>query len=260
MKHCKQYLFFLFAGALLLLPVTSYYAISWKEIKKRASKLVDTETLQKNIPGALIVLGLAGGLYYWWKSRGVTEPIRFEIAGQQVTQFPVYSQFWSNVGGNASCGYHTLLRGMQIVEAKAHNKSDDDLQKTLKSSNFIAKYFGENGSWRQAIIQRRQNNKRHGDWLQADELEYLWNEQEKLGEQGQGIISKDVYCDFTAIDDFSRIDPYGVYSFESLKELKEGEMGLDKMIWGIQQKLQLMANLKKSPIFIYLELGIIIIK
>ena len=82
---------------------------------------------------------------------------------------------------------------MQIVEAKTHNKSDDDLQKTLKSSNFIAKYFGENGSWREAIIQRRQNNKRHGDWLQADELEYLWNEQEKLGEQGQGIISKDLY-------------------------------------------------------------------
>jgi hypothetical protein len=179
MKKCKHYLLFLLAGSLLLLPVTSHYAyaISWDDIKKNISSFFSENTLQKIVPGALMAFGVAGALYYWWKSRkggddsgkGGENLIPKELVSTSVTlkspkttvsaptiqQFQVYSQFNRDGGGPASCGYQTLLRGMQVVSAKSQNESDASIEKTLMDSIPIQVYFGPDGEWRKQIIARR---------------------------------------------------------------------------------------------------------
>jgi hypothetical protein len=248
MKHCKHYFAFLLAGALLLLPVTSHYAynFSWEEIKKRARTFVSEDTVRKTMPGAVVALGIGGVLYYWWMKRGgITEPVTALIEGRLVTQFPVYSQFWWYGEGAASSGYHALLRGMQIVEAKRMYNSDKSLQEILKMSDPIADDFGTNGNWRQFVIQRRQSDDRNGDWLGSDELEFLWNKK---------IMMRPDVCGFTAIDDFYWITPNIQHSYEQPKELKEDEIPLHKMIRVIQEKLQTKA-IRKTPYFHVFAMG-----
>lgn len=170
MKHCKQYLFFLLAGALLVLPVTSHYAytISWNEIREKVTKFFSEDRLQKIIPGAIMALGLAGSLYYWWTRKGggasvpkslesSEEESSEELVAPSLKQFTVYSQFDSDGGGAASCGYQTLLRGMQVVRAKSEGESDASIEKTLMDSSPIQVYFGPKGGWRKKIIARRKN-------------------------------------------------------------------------------------------------------
>lgn len=199
MKNCKHYLLFLLAGALLVLPVTQHYAMSWDDIRGRISNFFSGDILQKVVPGTIITLGLVGAMYYWWtrkkggddsgKSGGITSlPPRIEptvsepevspqiaiipsytkptVVEQKVSprlevsslqQFQVYSQFNWDGGGAASCGYQTLLRGMQVVNAQNEHESDEVLQKILNDSIPIAVYFGENGEWRKDIIARRKD-------------------------------------------------------------------------------------------------------
>jgi hypothetical protein len=196
MKYCKHYLLFALAGALLLLPVTSHYAISWEDIKKRARTFV-SEDSTKIMPGAVLVAGLAaGGLYYWWMNNRNSS---IEKHGVRLKQFEVYYQFYSGGGGAASCGYHTLLRGMQIVAAKSRNENDENLQKTLKSSDLIDQYFGKNGTWRQAIIQRKPDDDRRGDWIDDGDLEYLWKNYRN------DILNQEINCGFFAMPNFSLI-------------------------------------------------------
>lgn len=181
MKHCKHYLLFVLAGALLFLPVTSdyAYAISWGDIKEKINNFFNENTLQKIIPGTIITLGLGGALYYWWTRRGgggavpkssessKEEPSESEssevslleseeeLVAPYLKQFQVYSQFNGDGGGAASCGYQTLLRGMQVVNAKSEGESDEVLQITLNDSAPIAVYIGQGGEWRKDIIVRR---------------------------------------------------------------------------------------------------------
>jgi hypothetical protein len=202
MKYCKHYLIFLLTGALLLLPVTSHYAyaISWDDIKKNIASFFNENTLQKIVPGGIIALGLAGGLYYWWATRKSGNPIRSIVPLNYVwptlEQFQVYCQFNYDGGGGASCGYHALLRGMQIVQAKAHHESDETLQETLESRAFIDQYFGKNGTWRQAIIQKKTNDNRQGDWLDDSDLEYLWKNYRN------DILDQNINCGFFVIPNF----------------------------------------------------------
>jgi len=217
MKYCKHYLIFLLAGALLLLPVTSHYAyvISWpnfKVLKEKASELVNSETLQNIAPVAVIALGVAGYMYYWLTKKD-GNPIRSIVPMNYVwptlQQFKVYCQFNWNGGGAASCGYHTLLRGMQVVASKNRNQNEMQLKNDLMSVELIENYFGENGRWRQAIIQKKPNDDRHGDWIDDGDLEYLWNNYRN------DILNRSINCGFLAIPDFnvlgtsySLLEPY----------------------------------------------------
>lgn len=381
MKHCKHYLLFLLAGALLLLPVTSHYAyaISWlnfKTLKEKASELVSSETLQKIMPGALIALGIAGSLYYWWTSKkGGDDSEKGDqnlipkdlIPRPTLKQLQVYSQKNDEGGGAASCGYHTLLRGMQVINAKARNESEKELANTLMNVNAIIYYFNfENplGIWREQIIQRRRlvaiaellkqklftaikndnlienydpkisdlyrsiinrdikpelvavferggtlgeyefraedfeqlfmktdfvpedkqyadiikdpniintyldlnrvshelskmqlptiQDSNNGDWLQGNELEFLWDEQGKLRQRGQGIISNDVHCGFTPIDDFNWIGKKSTEFFRDEEgNFKEREVDVDVIVPSIRSKLQEMAELRRNYFHIF---------
>ncbi len=180
----RRFLFLLLASILLLLPVTSYYAVSWEDIKNevvKAVSAVDKDTIKKYIPGAAVALGLAaGGLYYYLTSakNEKEKVIPFTVPGTESTeenvdvslivpqdnsrpipkQYDVYSQTNADGGGPASCGYHALLRGMQVIDAKAKNMSDDELNSTLFNRVPIVKYFNFEfplGIWREEIIERR---------------------------------------------------------------------------------------------------------
>ena len=249
MKNCKHYLLCALAGALLILPVTSHYAydFSWGDIKEKINNFFGENTLQKIIPGTIVTLGVAGVLYYWWTKRGITEPITFEIAGRQVTQFPIYSQFNSDGGGAASCGYHTLLRGMQIVQAKANNESENDLKKTLMSYDLIAQYFGKNGTWRQAIVNKRKSDKYYGDWLNDGELEFLWKNYRV------NLINQTVNCDFKSIADFALIGKkQTVWYRNEANELVEGkEEDIDPIVKNISEKLKEAADAQKNYFYLF---------
>lgn len=158
------------AGALLVLPVTSHYAytISWNEIREKITKFFSEDRLQKIIPGAIMALGLAGSLYYWWIRKGggasVSKPSESsegesseELVAPSLKQFTVYSQFNWDGGGAASCGYQTLLRGMQVVRAKSEGENDANIEKTLMDYSPIQVYFGPGGDWREKIIARRKD-------------------------------------------------------------------------------------------------------
>ncbi len=164
MNRCKHYLLCALAGALLLLPITSQYALDINWWKEKMSQY--QETLQKTMPGALVALGVAGAMYYWWtrkkggddSGKGGENLIPKDLLKTPtLKQYQVYSQFNRDGGGAASCGYQTLLRGMQIVRAKNGNENDVDLEKTLMDSSTIAVYFGPGGEWREDIIAWRKN-------------------------------------------------------------------------------------------------------
>ncbi len=119
-----------------------------------------------------------------------------------------YCQFNQNPdgGGAASCGYHALLRGMQLVQAKSNEKSDEYLQNILNDPGIIQHYFGKkgiffgkNGTWRQDIIQKRKNDIYNGDWLDKEEIQYLWNENKNK------FIFEEELCDLNVVDDVSLI-------------------------------------------------------
>jgi hypothetical protein len=205
---------FLLAGSLLLLPVTSHYAISvsTQEIKDSISTYFNfnEDGLKKIIPATIIAFGILSGLYYWWTKKNKSEIGYIESFYIQddikLTQFQVFCQFNFDGGGLASCGYHALLRGMQIVQAKSNNKDDENLQKTLNDSDVVQYYFGKkgfffgkNGEWREAIMQKRQNNRDYGDWIDKEEIQYLWENNKNK------FISQEELCDFDVVEDVNLI-------------------------------------------------------
>ena len=162
----KRGLFVLLAGAVLLVPVTSHYAITLDEIKNKVSSFFSEDTFKKILP--VFAITLAAGLYYWWTRGGgsgsggekPTSIIEQKMSSVPfITQFQVYSQFERDGGGGASCGYQTLLRGMQVIRDKAEHEEGDnfELEKTLMDSMPIAVYFGPDGEWRKDIIKKRKN-------------------------------------------------------------------------------------------------------
>jgi hypothetical protein len=170
----KWYISFFIAGSVLLLPVTSYYAIDWQSLKDKAAAVMNKETLQKYVtPEMIAALGLAAGAYYllMHNNGGKGNPPRRtdvnstnsigtdDHAQAILNQFDVYSQFNFGGGGGASCGYQTLLRGMQVVNTKSEHESDQVLQNVLNDSTPIAAYFGPDGTWRRDIIARRKEQK-----------------------------------------------------------------------------------------------------
>lgn len=162
----RQCLLFALAGAVLLVPVTSHYAISVEEVKASVSKFFnfDEDTLKKVIP-TIVALTVIGGLYYWWKSRrggdgGEKLKTQKPLIGPEklsLQQFEVYSQFGTGGGGAASCGYHTLLRGMQVIKGKYEHESDEALQEILVNFAPILAYISEGSDWRNDIIARRKD-------------------------------------------------------------------------------------------------------
>jgi hypothetical protein len=224
MKLCKHYFVFLLAGALLLLPVTSQYALDINWWKEKISQY--QETLQKTMPGALVALGAAGALYYWWSKRGgdggggkkiepfVEEPkvtlipqqlleqqqVPLKVVAPSLQQLQVYSHFNDDGQGVESTGYHTLLRAMQVVQVKNDNESDEDLQEELQKPDLIEKYFGDDGIWRQAIMQRSGlEDIDKGNWLDDEELLFLWKNYRS------DFIPDNIECYFFTIPNFSRL-------------------------------------------------------
>lgn len=91
----------------------------------------------------------------------VTQPVSGEMSAYKkpqdlLTPYRVYSQTESNGGGAASCGYHALLRSMQVVASKSENEYEKDLIERLQEPWAIEIYFGNSDSdWRKKIIMKR---------------------------------------------------------------------------------------------------------
>ncbi|HSC24638.1 MAG TPA: hypothetical protein VLB80_00270 [Candidatus Babeliales bacterium] len=154
------------AISLLILHVTFFYPLSLKDLKEKASTLINDDSVQKFMPGVVVALGLAGGLYYYLMNKKNEENIDIKNEEEKnididqiIKQFQVYSQFNTDGGGAASCGYHTLLRSMQLVRSKYNKEDEDELKKDLMNSSPIKVYFGANGEWRKQIIQLRKDEK-----------------------------------------------------------------------------------------------------
>jgi hypothetical protein len=170
--NSKRLIFFLLISSLLLLPVTSYYAVSWDDLKQKAQNFVNKEAVDNVLPGLMVAIGIVGGLYYYLTKKDdddlekgqntvihKKDPLSLGSMAVQsspdLEQLQVYCQFNDDGGGGASCGYQTLLRSMQVVKGKSENESDEALQKLLNDPIAIDLYFGKDGEWRQAIIERR---------------------------------------------------------------------------------------------------------
>lgn len=174
------------AICLLIVPVTSSYAAffsNWTQYIQvptmdSISHLVDKDTAKKLFP--LAILATLIGFWYWKNKKSddndgrdisatptvpvtgvspevVVEAVQklVEIKEPALEQLPVYGQFNSDGGGGASCGYQTLLRAMQLVREKSLDESDIELKKTLMNPVAIQVYFGPEGEWRKAIIEKR---------------------------------------------------------------------------------------------------------
>src|SRR5579863_2446034 len=81
----------------------------------------------------------------------VNQPVVREISAYKkpqdlLTQYRVYSQTESNGGGAASCGYHALLRSMQVVASKSENEYEPNLIERLQEPWAIEIYFGNSDS------------------------------------------------------------------------------------------------------------------
>jgi len=171
----KRNVSLLLAVLLLLSSAISFSEYSgqnwnWREWSQRFFK-IDKETAEKFMPFAIFSLGLltAGSLYYWMKKKGqdttsqptkpttITDSATVSVPKTSIIlqQFKVYSQFNHDGGGGASCGYHSLLRSMQVVNALGTDQNMSKLQEDLMNSKIIQTYFGENGIWRKDIIAKR---------------------------------------------------------------------------------------------------------
>jgi hypothetical protein len=213
----KRGLIILLAGSILLGSVASHYAISMDEIKKSIWQYYHSfneDSLKKIIPASIVALLVMGGLYHWWTSKkNVNQDVTssygesFQIQDDiKLIQFQVYCQFNFDGGGMASCGYHALLRGMQVVQSKSNEEDDTRLQVRLNDSKIIPYYFGKkgiffgnNGIWRQQIIQDRKTNRDEGDWIDKEEIQFLWNNNKNE------FISKQVLCDLDVVEDITLI-------------------------------------------------------
>jgi len=134
-----------------------------------------------------------------------------------LTQLPVLTQFGTS-GGNASCGYHALLRSGQLVRQLSQGSDIDATALTDESAvkNYFYKptfwdtcvawwYNTEKkpaGQWRQYIMQQRKNNDNSGEWLCGDELKSL-------------------------IDTFKLLDARSYVIIENFAVIAHGEQGFD---------------------------------
>lgn len=178
MMNNKRLLSFLIVGSLLLLPVSSYYAMSLGERLKEKAKQYMSEDTINILPGAVALVGLAAvGLYYYWthnksgdgsdievEENLIRSIVPLDYVWKKPTQLQVYCQFDSGGGSAASCGYHALLRSMQLIQGKSQHMTDKDLEKVLMDSKIIEKYFGQDGKWREEIIEKRKIEKFKNAW------------------------------------------------------------------------------------------------
>ena len=156
---------FLFLGVFLLLePVTPCYAMSWENLRKKYAQSINTDAARKIMPVGVLALGFAaGGLYYYYHSlkkkaeTSMRSLVTLNYVWPALEQLDVYSQFNSDGGGSASCGYQTLLRAMQVVKSKSGGEDEKALKKALRDPVSISLYFGPEGKWRKEIIARRKD-------------------------------------------------------------------------------------------------------
>jgi len=122
----------------------------------------NNDFLRKAIPFALFVSLV--GYYYWINNNGKSNTKPEDKKPSEDTKQPtvikylsVYGQFNGDGGGGASCGYHTLLRGMQA--AKENDNLKNDLMDTEPIAKYFGKdgdkYFGKDGKWRKKVIEYR---------------------------------------------------------------------------------------------------------
>jgi hypothetical protein len=168
MKKIKKSLLLLIC-LLFISQQQTYCAWSWWQNIVQAplqaiTKSIDKETLKKLFPFALLATVI--GFAYWMSQKGkstdetivneIVENTSLKQAAYKLEQYPVYGQSNRDGGGGASCGYHTLLRSMQLVQLKNDNASEDTIQNALMDTSVIEAYFGNPESdWRAKIIAER---------------------------------------------------------------------------------------------------------
>jgi|GEM_PF-3057916 len=163
-------------ACVLLLPQNALCSWSWWQSivdspVKAITESLDAEKFKRFLP--LAVFAAFVGVVYWMsKKQKSTDEIttvnekREDVAADSsirpaytLEQYPVYSQFAADGGEGASCGYHTLLRAMQIVQAKSKETSaadEEQLKEDLMSSVLIPIYFGSiESDWRKKVIIER---------------------------------------------------------------------------------------------------------
>ncbi len=134
----------------------------WENIVQKAPIQSITQSIDKETTKKLSLVAIAAatlmGLYYWMskKSKKVDEKPVLSAISYNLEQYQVYNQFDDNGGGSASCGYHALLRSLQLIHSKSSNKPEATLKNDLMSPDLIQVYFGnERSDWRKKIIMRR---------------------------------------------------------------------------------------------------------
>lgn len=144
---------------------------NWREWSQQFLK-IEQDAFKKIMPFIGVGFATVGGFYYWINKKindMFNKPLEESDYGalhlfplytgkkkrSSIKQLDVYSQFNRDGGGGASCGYHSLLHSMQVVNALGTNQDTSVLNKSLMDSEQIQEYFGEKGSWRKDIIEKR---------------------------------------------------------------------------------------------------------
>ncbi len=189
MTNIRKGQLIILVGMLFLSEVSLCSWSWWENIVeaplKSISQSVDSDTMKKLFP--LVLLASVVGFYYWMSRKiGKDIPLKLKKKGANVQQaqasesitpepepvyqqasqalpklqqYQVYSQTNNDGGGGASCGYHALLRSMQVVKSKALDEPEDSLQQELVDPLLVQLYFGTTpgqfGEWRNKIIIER---------------------------------------------------------------------------------------------------------
>ena len=203
-----------FTLLLLVSSVTTHSEFSWQNTKEWTQGFlnIDKETAEKIMPAAIFVGGslFAAGLLYWMSQKNNNRtiatnntpadliPFNAVLATKpNLIQLDVYSQSNGDGGGGASCGYQTALRSMQVVNGLGKNRDMDELKATLVDSGAIQKYFGKDGTWRKAIIQKRTEDK-----FKESLSSRLWQAFKKDLDE-KDMYEKEFKGEFKTYDDFN---------------------------------------------------------
>ena len=99
--------------------------------------------------------------------------------GTEIVQLKVKNQFEADGGGAASCGYHSMRNGQEIIQSLTGNV--ENLGERVLDVQDIEWLFGEQGVWRQAVVQKRNEEGDSGEWLHSEEIEHVMSEQVRFG-------------------------------------------------------------------------------
>lgn len=198
----------------------------WKSFKKSVRKIYRKakKEYKKNDEVVPYVLGatallISGWLIYkklipWWFGVAAVVTLNKNIVigksackGDErtvadnavVKQVRVKSQFDSDGGGAASCGYHTLKNLILLAQGITLNKTD--IFKEVCDAQVVQRLFGPEGEWRKLIPDQRQ-----GDWVSSEYLDRIIRNESTANSK---LCPDNVPCNIVTIDDIDLVGLVG---------------------------------------------------